>query len=339
MTDPLSKTGDRSKDLCIGEPGFLQRWKRKAKAKGAVITLDEEPDECVDWPGYPPFKGHPLLLKRLAQLSDISYRHYVVTTGAKQGLYAAVHAMLRNKPRAIAIHHPAPYWPTYPTIASQMRFAFERRAPVHDNFLPLEISIQTIPNNPDGGQIGNAPFNDVDIWDGAYAHAIYGWNGLPPQHQLGVFSAAKLLGCSDLRVGWIGTDDDGLAHDAAAYVEAHTSGVSVADQLYVADVLTQVGLPDHLACRDILLRNVEAFNVYLGKHVEDVHGSPGPEAAGMFAWFRPKNAFAFKRALDVTQIQVLDGKHCGSAGYYRMNLGREVDRTWPLLAQLEKELR
>src|SRR5262249_10876159 len=145
------------------------------------------------------------------------------------------------------------------------------------------------------------------VWDAAYAHGVYGWKGIVPDHEVAVWSASKLFGLSGLRVGWLVTKDEDFAKDAARYVEATTSGVSVLPQHRVAKVLWyKREEPDefeqgYMKARQTLLANAGLFNNLLGKYVRSVEGTPN-NGVGMFAYFVPHNGPAFRVALNRANV-------------------------------------
>lgn len=312
-------------DLAIGEPEFLYA------REGFRVTADE-------LEGYPPLTGTEHLLSRLRFVQP-GYKHHVVTCGAKQALHAAVYAIMRVLDYEVdSLVHSAPYWPSHATVARNTGLEFltvpERR---------YSLSVLTSPNNPDGRQY-NMP---VDIWDAVYAHPMYGWNGQVPPHKVAVFSAAKLLGYSGCRIGWLATDNGDLARHAALYVEGTTSGVSRADQFALATAAPERfhGIPGALhewltpcPARNVLLTNAILFHELLGDHVEEVQGLPGPEAAGMFAWFRPTNPVNFRLSLHQAQVRLVPGAACGMEGWWRMNLGLTTETLEKALSALATAL-
>lgn len=314
-------------NLAVGEPEFLQKH----------LWFGPLMDYARSW-GYPTIDGHELLRREIERLHAPSAgEHIVITNGAKQALLAAIYAY-QKVDEAKAVVHSAPYWPSYPTLAKMSGLEFKTKSNGPDDYAD-EISCITSPNNPDGQE--SERYNDCDIWDAVYAGMVYGFS-TNPRYETAVFSAAKLLGLSGLRVGWLVTTDKEIAEHAANYVEFTTSGVALPSQKYVGLALETMrnGFPADamsLARRD-LLANGAMFNRYLGAHVEDVKGVP-TDGTGMFAWFKVEDPYFFNEALKKTKMRLVSGPACGgSENHFRMSMGLTPDKTEVALKALKANL-
>lgn len=288
-------------NLAVGEPGLLQDT---MSLYGFYRAIQSPPQ------GYPPLAGTPRLLGELRLIHPRG--EIVVATGAKQALLAAIYAYRQTKGgggNPMTVVHRRPYWPSHRTLAELAGCAWATDGDVSEN----EIRVNTTPNNPDGS-IDNAT---CDIWDAAYAHRMYGWSVEDtPGHETAVYSAAKLLGVSGDRVGWLVTDNPEIARIAAAYIESTTSGVSIYSQEKVAQILERI--------REKPKDAEEAYDGVKGRMTENrlalesVLDRP-VFGRGMFAWIKLTEPLS--RRFGKARVRYLPGGACGSPGWARVNLG------------------
>jgi len=307
----LVRTHNHGYNLAIGEPFFLQR-----------VMKPIYPDAFTGHLRYPQFKGEPELLEELGYMYPGKY--VVVTNGAKQALLAACHALKTNHNVLV---HQAPHWPTYPTIARLSGMEFQALRNDYNYWgldAPTPLRVLTAPNNPDGScDYGTRQW---DIWDAAYASPIYGWDNQVPHHRISVWSMAKLFGPSGYRVGWLVTGDEDLANKAAQYVEQTTSGVAIPSQEFATKLLRAFRnlTPENLrlvygTARGFLNQNTDQLC-----RLRDLFAAERgftSDGKGMFAWIEARDPSAFETLMAKAQVLVVDGKHCGQAGWYRISLG------------------
>lgn len=289
-------------NLAIGEPEFLRYHFEPYYPRHYPSDLE-----------YPDTKPSAELECELRKLHPEG--HIVVTVGAKQALHAAIWSINnKNGGMVTDIEVPAPFWPTYPSLAEHAHLGFNRYV---DGF---EIKILTSPNNPDGKEFAQ---RECYIWDAAYAHSVYGWSGAAPKHKISVWSAGKMLGSTGVRVGWLVTQDEQIAKLASRYVEQTTSGVALSSQHHVAATLrnTENIRPElYEKARKDLILNYERFDLYIGKYIDNL----ATDRKGMFAWFKAKDPEKFAKALETSGVAMVTGKACGldEAGVYRASMGR-----------------
>ncbi len=307
---------DGSVNLAVGEPFILHEHLpfAQASAPGGPYL-------------YPQSRGEPELIHELERRHH--GMHVVVGNGAKQMLSAAF-AAYRDVYGRSYVWTPAPYWPSYPYLARQ---EFQHGFNLDLGSLPLPatcyvpVKVLTSPNNPDGEEFSDY---DCDIWDAAYASPVFGFTRPPRTWGVAVYSAAKLLGLSGLRIGWAVTANAGLAEAMAVYVERFTSGACVSAQRHVAYALRHLRVhDDHTffdAARAELLRNAEHVKTFLGSSCSVLGGVPS-HGKGMFAFVRVKDNLqtAFASALTRARVKVVPGSAfgltSGDAGWYRINIG------------------
>ena len=287
-------------NLAIGEPGCLQDT--------FSLYGFYEPRNDVPAQAYPPLGGTPALLQELRELHPD--HHIVVAAGAKQALLAAIHSCKPAQDSVPAIVHRKPYWPSHKTLAELSGCLFE----ASEYATALDIRINTSPNNPDG----SLDPQQCDIWDAAYAHSLYGFDVRDtPPHKVAVYSAAKILGVSGDRVGWLITKDREIAAAAASYIESTTSGVSIYSQQRVADVLWRVRTHPKQAAE--AYRGVRGRLAENALSLEDALDGPVMNARGMFAWFRLSSQI--RTRFQEAKVRFVPGEACGVKGFARVNLG------------------
>ncbi len=318
---------DGETNLAIGEPFFLQELLlRYMRVQGISKALT-----------YPRIGGEPELLEELhRQLPQ--YQHIIVTNGAKQAIEAAFFAF-RTVEKKSSVFHQAPYWPSYPTLAKSQGLGFNDAAPYE-----AQIFTVTSPNNPDGAQF-TLMKRMPDLWDAAYAQPLYGYHGVPPPHRVAIFSAAKQLGLSGLRVGWLATNDSLLASAAAYFVEITTSGVSIPSQMHLAGCLKAFRDPNQLGeltersfeARAALMTNGNSFNELVHDMTQTTRGVP-LDGSGMFAWSKARDSERFGRALKAAKVKVVTGDACGQyePGWFRMSMGNIPEVTLQALQRLRE---
>lgn len=313
-------------NLAIGEPFFFR------KLVLDHLTYLQTRKEL----SYPTLGGEPELISELRRLFP-QYQHFVVANGAKQAIEAAFFAFKAVERKSI-VFHPVPYWPSYPTLARLQGLDFNVAGPYE-----AQIYCVTSPNNPDGAQ-ADLYKRMPDLWDAAYAQPLYGYHGVAPPHRVAIFSAAKYLGLSGLRVGWLATNEPELAAQAGYFVEITTSGVAIPSQMRVADAMSAFRLELNSACRNeryyearaALMTNGASFREILGDLVRDVKGVP-TDGSGMFAWFCPRRPESFARACRDAKVKVVTGEACGQPGYIRMSMGQMPEPTREALVRIRDE--
>lgn len=322
---------DDSYNLAVGEAFFL--------ADTLYWAHDINPGQMGPF-YYPLATGNKEILEELQLL--FPGKHIVITNGGKQAIAAALYALRKAYKHYSTAYHVAPYWPSYPTLIKAAKLTVEEGGDIHHNYNPLRLS--TLINNPDGSVAQEA----CDLLDCAYAHSVYGWNGVMPSNKISVWSAAKLFGLAGLRIGWLVTEDPLLASQAEFFMEITTSGVSVASQVYLTRVLKyQREHVDEIKnsyneARKILLCNGDTFNNLITPYCSIVQGVP-TSGRGMFAWFKVQSELKeqFDNAVKTANIRLVTGDACGQKekGWYRISMGHRIDFTQEALGKLAEELK
>lgn len=311
-------------NLAVGEPYFLQHYLYNRSVLTYALGTDVLPTQTA----YPPFSGNADTIAEIKRYYGKDYKHIIITNGAKQAISAAFYAA-REIRKARGVDHPIPYWPSYPTLAYELGLAFN--ADINDT-----ISCITTPNNPNGDQSFD-PNTKYFLWDAAYAHSVYGFRGRKPVHEIAVFSMAKTLGLSGLRVGFAATNDDDLARAMAYFVEISTSGVSIASQFILSRLLDvasnyQVEVERlYRNARQCLNSNADTFNTLITPYCTKVSDL----RSGMFAWFQPADLERFNMAITASKIKLVTGEACGgSPDHFRMSLGLKASEFHQAMLEL-----
>jgi aspartate/methionine/tyrosine aminotransferase len=275
---------------------------------------------------YPKTTAEPELEEELRRYFPDG--HLVIANGAKQAL-AAVFKHIADAAWAYPnIHVEAPYWPSYPTLIQSAGAKLSA---------DYKFILDAYPNNPDGRMLDKK----VDILDAAYYSPIYTQGKLkiePLSHasNVSVWSAAKLFGCSGVRVGWLHTYDSMLAKSARQYVEQTTSGVSVLSQRFIASTMKNLRTKEqavYAAAIEKLEKNRAIFE-RLSPHVDI-----SSHKYGMFAWFRPVSYKKFSDAIVRANVKLVTGDACGGSPlFFRMSLGHTNEVTEMAITCLLNEL-
>lgn len=326
-------------NLAIGEPLFLHEALQPLYPKYSVVNKNAYK--------YPPSEGLVALREAVVRepghhLLDFDPRNVIITAGAKQGLLAAMTGLAAAN-RLYNIEIRPPFWPSLPGLVRRAELDFYKSVPDYQRHLTAELI--TLPNNPTGVDvkfISTTGMNGV-IWDAVYASPLYG-DYKPITHaDVVVGSFSKIYGLSGIRVGWAAFRNPAAASAASLYTETTTSGVSTVAQAYALDFLNVLNKerPFFEKLRGLaantLMANAGVFNQYIRPFVHSVSGVPAG-LGGMFAWFAPAQPEVFAKALEAARIDLVDGKHAGVPGFYRMNMGLPKDTFEAAVIALYKEL-
>jgi len=304
-------------NLSLGEPHFLH----ETMVKHGVF-----PSELHGAYPYPKTKAEPELEAQLRRYFPDG--HLIIANGAKQALAAVFRYLSEAAWTYPTIYVQAPYWPSYPTLIKEagMRQSSD-----------YKFSLDAYPNNPDGRMIDRR----VDVLDAAYYSPVY-TNGklkigpLKDKCSVSVWSAAKLFGCSGVRVGWLHTYDDRMAQSARQFVEQTTSGVSVLSQRFLASTMQTLQTKEALVYEEAINKLETNRKIFqrLSPHVDISYC-----ANGMFAWFRPVSHKKFSDALIRANVRMVTGDACGDLHtYFRMSLGHTNEVTEQAVTALLEEL-
>ena len=199
--------------------------------------------------GYTPHYGNPKLIGQLKSLAERQSghrpKHLFVTCGATGAINAALHALKDTWTDWVVTNNR--YFPIYPTIIAMTDMIMINRQ--KKDFLCNKsngckqrnfISLIDSPSNPEGLIF---PFDEVDIWDAAYATRTYSRSAHSPlKWKVMCGSLSKTLGLSGLRLGWASTDDDTLANSLSNHVTASYIGLPGPSMAIAEEVLDLLDL-------------------------------------------------------------------------------------------------
>lgn len=246
----------------------------------------------------------------------------IISNGAKQSVGSVFYAL--KKAGKNKINMPSPWWSLFPPLI-KMHGLEHCGLP-----LPFDDSAELVvyPNNPDGGGLEYLDQKLIDaknahgiptIHDAAYFSKIYLGEDIPkigtPNVQ--IYTCSKLLGLSQLRVGYAVYHDTQLYKDALSYMEHMTVGVSILSQMYAYNILKEI--EDNPEKTDRFETNCY-IDIALNKaHASEIPSDilePSGNPTGMFLWTKCYNLDAFKN----NKINVVEGTPFGMPGYIRMNV-------------------
>lgn len=301
-------------------------------------------DHCWEYP-------NPQGYRPLVDLLEHKHNGHkvVITNGAKQALGATFYALKKMGYPGFSMKQP--YWALIPplaemhglisaTVVGNIQLSSENNLP----FLLLA------PNNPNGEcdeadelvrlsreyQSKNTPF----IHDAAYYTYSYlpRSRSLPIVGDVQIHSLSKMLGLSNLRIGYAVCPNLEFHRLIKEYVETMTVGASLPSQLFAYDILNQMrGYPTIVEKFENIsfAALVESKKIFQQVNPEILEvPSNLTEVPGMFGWFKVGAKADFQRS----KINIIDGALFGVPGYVRMNLAFPADKVQEIVTRLNSVL-
>ena len=318
------------KDLSVGEPHLIRENLTKF-TDIFKLNLSLSDEDLT----YPLPTGHPELVKFL---EDKYNQPVIITTGAKNALGAVFYALTKLGHSTLGLR--SPYWALIPPLCKMHNLE-----PVYSDYDQLndfDSYLLIAPNNPDGSMNGidkaHQLYKDNNkplIHDGAYYTPIY----LGPDYDykmigdVQIYSGSKMLGLSGTRTGFLLCSDPQLRHHIQDYIENMTMGVSKISQLYLLNILKDLGSDiksfelkcfNDLKKNKSIVKNIRKDILEVPDNLEDI--------PGMFRWAKCNDFDAFKRA----KLNVISGKPFGNEEYVRINLGFTNDVMEEIVDKLNK---
>lgn len=326
-------------DVSVGDAVVVR--KAVLTALGGKINLHTSSIDC----DYLPPAGYPPLVELLEQHYATASQHVVVTSGAKQGLQIAFHAVKQMGLKAVALHRP--FWAQMPAAVRlaglQVVYA---EAPVEG-----AAFLMVSPNNPDGSYCTPDHAAQLRRWcdnlgvplihDAVYNSPIYTANPLSPRRQFAditLYSASKRMGLSGLRVGWLTTPSLTIKRWACQYIEAATMGTSVLSQQVLHYVIDQVqtrhlGEQIDSAAAAVLFTNKQILSSVSTRVFKDAPFAT--QRDGMFGWLKKGPDFN----PDAARIHVADGSLFGDPTRVRLNLAVDTAVMTEVVARLNASVK
>lgn len=270
--------------------------------------------------GYPPHEGTSKLIEQLKAMAERQSghkpKHLMVTCGAIGAINAAIYALKGSQKMAVVVNKR--YFPMYPGIIETAGLKMSIKGKIN-GISHKTISLTDSPSNPEGIVY---PFEQVDVWDGAYASKTYtGGSHVPDSYKIMCGSLSKTLGLAGLRLGWVSTDDDLLADSLRDYVTASYIGLSTLSMNVAEEVLDSLNLDRfETKSKNYLDSNREEMQRLLNRF-----GQGSVPSRGMFALVELGKAE--RKALEKANIKWLPGNAWGEdENWARLSLGqtREV---------------
>lgn len=325
------------KDMLLAKAPLPQGWIDMGIGEAAVVRealmstfrslKSWSPSRRVDF-SYQSPRGLPRLVKTL---QSKYLQSVTVTVGAKNGLFLVFKALARMGYKRVVVN--PPYWTSFPAIAAEagVELVINDGLSMPSDVNPsTDVLLVTSPNNPDGTVTSRALVETMRssvpglkvIHDAVYETKAYGFNNL---EDLGadvkIFSAAKQLGLSGIRVGWVATSWIDLDRHLQDLTETITSGVCVLAQSMVADVLSLMAENPEMEAK-FYEESSRALSINREALARGLEGSVPKEElsrllakGGMFVWIPSEG-------LDLTsEVRFVNGDSFGSPGMIRLSIG------------------
>lgn len=316
----------KSTDLSWGCPVVVRQ------ALSEILNMDGNNifyTPCLCDMGYTPHLGRPVLIEQLKDLAERQSghrpKHLFITNGATGAVNATLYALRTQNSDWVVIDDR--YYPMYPAIVGMtdmIAISASRQTELikmgctDRNFITLVAS----PSNPDGAV---CPFRDVDIWDSAYSSKVYGspkFSHVPKSYKVMCGSLGKSLGLTGLRLGWVSTDDDGIASSLKNYIVTTYVGLSGPSMEISQSILSNLNQD----------RFERVASSYIDNNREEVQrlvtkfGQGNVPIRGMFATLELGKAE--KKALDKAEIKWQPGSSWGADdNWARLSLGQDRELT------------
>lgn len=321
-------------DVSVGEPHVV----REALFKVFDILNWTLPSLEHSWE-YPPPKGYKPLV---ALLEHLHQAPVVITNGAKQALGATFYAL--KKLGWNYAQEKSPHWALIPPLAEMhgIDMVHANGPCVEDKSPFLLIS----PNNPDGHCESSERLIELSrqykereipfIHDAAY----YTYSYLPRHFSLPligdvqIYSLSKMMGLSNLRIGYAVCPNKEFYKLITEYVEAMTVGVSLPSQLFAFELLNQMnGYPTKVEAFENIAFNALQQSKTIMKQVDsEILEVPSDveKTYGMFGWFKTGPKFDPVKS----KINFIDGALFGTDGHVRMNLAFDQEKMQEIVNRL-----
>lgn len=332
-------------DVSVGEPHVVR------EALFDTFNMKDwtlpTPDKCWE---YPHANGYKPLVDLL------EWKHgakVVITNGAKQALGATFYALKKMDKSAITMR--IPYWALIPPLMDMhgVISASTMPDPPHysdSEFWKHEAFLLLAPNNPDGFIHSDKELIEMNkgfegskcpfIHDAAYYTHSYlpRTHSLPAIGDVQIYSISKMLGLSNLRVGYAVCHNQQYYKLIQEYVEATTVGVAVPSQMFTYELMNQ------MRAYPTLTEKFENISFAALRESKKIIQEVSPEilevpsnytdVPGMFGWFKVGPKADFKKA----KINAIDGALFGMPGYVRMNLAFNAETVRDIVARLNSVL-
>lgn len=302
------------------------------------------PNHCWEYPC-------PLGHKPLVDL--LEHKHgarVVITNGAKQALGGAFYAL--NQMGRTNVGMRTPYWGLIPPLLKMHGLGFctpstqDEACAIASSFGYLLLA----PNNPDGFMpsaselseaVANAKSKGIPfIHDAAYYTHSYVPRSLPLPvvGDVQIYSISKMLGLSNLRVGYAVCPNEDYYKLIKEYVETMTVGVSLPSQMFTYDLMNQMrGYPTLVEkFEDNAFFRLQESKKIIQEVSPEILEIPAnyTESVGMFGWFKKGPKADFTKA----KVNVIDGALFGVPGMIRMNLAFKPEIMHEIVKRLNSVL-
>lgn len=244
---------------------------------------------------------------------NLDYKYVTLTHGANGGLHMLV-SILKSSKDLFVINDLSFGW--YEKVLKMENTTYYKSPDIsEERDFPNSIFIVDSPNNPWGKVVrnGDIPSNGV-IWDSVYASPIFVQGPLSASpHGMMVGSLSKMFGVAGLRMGWIGTNDDFLAHKIQEVTLTAYCGLSTPSLEIASNMLRDINLPHYERVAKLALDDSrDQFN-----RLRSIFGMDAPDN-GMF--YMGNLDSSNQKLLDKADVVGLKLTTVGGVDYVRFNM-------------------
>jgi aspartate/methionine/tyrosine aminotransferase len=261
------------------------------------IAKLQRPEALLYSPDYGNEELINLLWEYILKTTDMPYKHIIVTPGCIPAVNISMRVLAKHRGFVdVSTHYDSFYY--YTNMIEKA--GLNNIKYCHDK----SIGISDSPSNPYGTYCNLAEQNN-NIWDSVYYSPVF-INGfhMPPGHIINCGSVSKSLGLTGLRIGFIATNDDNLAHKLRYEVKYEYCTVSTLAQLYLVDLFKNINLDNFFT----LAKGSINYNREEISKLEYILGSPTPTCGMFYVGNMDKSAESLFNAAGVEWTVLPSGK-------------------------------
>lgn len=267
---------------------------------------------------YPDPKGNPELIEHIRKINKINigttHKYYLITNGAQHAINLAFSIL---EPEEILFN--PPHFMIYPEMVKSMGKTLIGMDQFKNQ--PV-IELFASPNNPDGKMLLANQFSKYKIWDGVYANNIYRHLVVSFENDIFVSNFGKLIGTSNLRLGYLGTNNKTLYEKLLKALVVSCHSVNTISEELTVDILNKIDIEAFMYSGRMAIDD----NKDIVSKLEKFTDSKIPNT-GMFFWARADEAF--RKLLDKSGVQYITGDKFGKGfeDFIRLNLAQNRNLT------------
>lgn len=277
-------------------------------------------------------------------LEDKYQAPVIIHGGAKQAIGSLFYAIKNKNPSRPGVYLKKPFWSLFPPLL-RMHDLWNSDLP-YTEYVGGHLLVS--PENPTGEILlddwleENAiKCKELDIpiiMDSAYYNPIYmdPSTRFKPLGDVQVFTCSKLLGLSQLRIGYSVFHNTQLYKAVLTYQEHMTVGTSILSQMFALNIFQEMERDLSKMSMFQAQCNYELdYNRRLAAKIDPSILEIKTQNVGMFLWAQCHDMKAF----DECKITVADGESFGAKNHIRMNLGLPTNKIQEIVERLNNYAR